>query len=60
MKSIVSILATALMLCSCSGKDNGPVYQKPQPNPTKVVIEQLGQTSQVSVSWQDNASDELG
>lgn len=60
MKSIVSILATALMLCSCSGKDNGPVYQKPQPNPTKVVIEQLGQTSQVCVSWQDNASDELG
>ncbi|MGM9791806.1 MAG: phosphodiester glycosidase family protein [Candidatus Cryptobacteroides sp.] len=60
MKSIVSIFAIALMLCSCAQQESGPVYQKPQPNPTKVVIEQLGQTTQVSISWQDNASDELG
>ena len=60
MRYFDSILAVALMLCSCSGKETQTVYEKPQPNPTKVQLEAIDRTTQVSVSWKDNSDSELG
>lgn len=62
MKPMYSLLLAGLsvLALSCNPKDDGPKYDAPLQNPTKVTLEQVPFSDVVNVTWQDNSDKEAG
>lgn len=61
MKSIYSFLLAGLSICALSCTPNGedgPKYDAPLKNPTRLTLEQVPFSSVVNLTWQDNCDNE--